>query len=138
MQILSIVVPFFTLWSAHATRYKQSFLRSRNHNSRRLEVSEQPFIENNGLVIMEAESVPTVFPWVTETIRNGYRGDGYTHFTGNNIYGVGSESTTMSYYFQISNPGLYYMRIRAHKNVIEDSTLGNDCFTRMVDYDGVR
>lgn len=88
----------------------------------------QQFCEEEGLVVMEVESVPPAGSWVEESSLAGasgtyYRWAGADQF---NTPGVG----ILSYTIQITTPGTYNLRIRNyHDN--PDVTLENDCWVRM-------
>jgi hypothetical protein len=92
------------------------------------------FQEADGVVAMEVESVPVVAPWVYESMKDGYFGSGYYVFNGNSVQ-LGPVSGTISYFFNISNTGIYQMLIRSNKNST-DGTWSNDCYTRLVDHPG--
>jgi hypothetical protein len=94
----------------------------------------QPFLEEDGIVVMEAESVPVASPWVFETEKPGFSGTGYFVFSGNSVMG-GSPNGTLKYFFEITSPGIYQLTIRSNKNDT-DATLANDCYTKLVGYDG--
>jgi len=80
---------------------------------------------------MEAESVPTISPWVFEnTGAPGYTGNGFIRFDGNSVYG-GSPNGMLSYFIQIENPGTYRMMMRLRKYGGDDGHIGNDFYVRM-------
>jgi hypothetical protein len=96
--------------------------------------TETIFVAQNGLVVMEAESMPVVAPWKLESSIPGYNGTGYFRFDGNTV-SSGSPLGMLSYKFQIDVPGTYTMRMRVRKNA---TTTSNDCYTKMVGYEGFR
>jgi hypothetical protein len=64
------------------------------------------FEEQDGLVVVEVESVSPAGDWSEETQYTGYTGDGYFEWKGSNQYntpGIG----TLTYEIQINNPGTY-------------------------------
>lgn len=106
-------------------------------HSARLGLADQsylPFVEEEGLLVMEAESVPVVEPWKYETGVEGFTGIGYYRFDGNTVQS-GPPDGLLSYQFWIKNPGTYRMELRSYKND-PDGTWANDCFTRLVDHSG--
>lgn len=76
--------------------------------------STLPFIEQNGLIVIEAESIPVVAPWVVENSRFGYTGAGYLRFDGNTIFS-GPADGLMEYQIYISNPAKYRVSFRSLK-----------------------
>jgi len=90
------------------------------------------FQEVDGLLIMEAESVPVQEPWKLENTVEDHTGTGYFRFDGNTPQGAGPLGYT-SYSFNIQNAGTYNMMLRSYKTN-PDNTLSNDCFTRLVGY----
>lgn len=89
----------------------------------------QTFQESGGLVVVEIESAAPAGSWASETSIGGYTGTSYYRWAGGNQYGSGG-SGILSYSINITTPGNYNLRIRNHHNH-PDSTLENDCWTRM-------
>ena len=99
------------------------------------------FREIDNVVMMEAEhaSSGVVAPWKFETeliayCCSKYVGEGYVRFDGNEVTG-GPSDGVMSYFFYIENGGRYTLKLRSNK-LHADNTLSNDCYTRMVGYEG--
>jgi hypothetical protein len=64
---------------------------------------------------MEAEAVPVVSPWVVEVKRDKFFSrEAYIRFDGNGHYG-GPPSGTLSFFFEIYNPGTYIMSMRTYR-----------------------
>lgn len=105
------------------------------------------FLEENGLLIMEAENTKSdygkwVFSDVELTVKDkdapdihttvtlkDHRGTGYLRFTGK--WGNDEEKSPLSYMFKIKNAGTYRLFIRNLKGLHEESDKNNDCFVRM-------
>lgn len=62
------------------------------------------FIEQNGRIVMQVESVPLVAPWVFESSRPGFTGNGYYRMTGNTVQS-GPPNGRLIFNLQINNPG---------------------------------
>jgi Gylcosyl hydrolase family 115 C-terminal domain len=91
-----------------------------------------PFLEENGLLVMEAESVPqsAASSWFYENDLMGYTGTGYYRFNGNSYTGGGPKGRLI-FHFWIQNPGRYQLLIRSNKNH-PNPTWSNDCYTRLM------
>ena len=72
------------------------------------------FIAQNGLLVMEAESVPTAAPWVRETKVNRHTGSSYLRFNGNQDNG-GPANGRNRFFFTIDKPGDYRLILRTLK-----------------------
>lgn len=101
------------------------------------------FLEQNGIVAMEAESSSPNGDWDLATSQqltdrySGYKGTGVMLFNGRTEDGSGSGYGSMlSYKFYVSNPGNYrpYMRGMAWSSGAHD--LANDVFIQMVGQSG--
>ncbi|NIJ45522.1 hypothetical protein FHR24_001990 [Wenyingzhuangia heitensis] len=85
------------------------------------------FLEENGLLIMEAESTKSDYgKWVFETTTPDFKGTGYLRYNG-----PFSGSSPLSYTFKIKNSGIYRLMIRNSKPEGVESDANNDCFIRM-------
>lgn len=85
------------------------------------------FLEENGLLIMEAENTKSDFGnWIYETTISGYRGTGYLRYVG-----PFSGSSPLTYTFKIQNDGIYRLMLRSSKpnDVAQDAN--NDCFVKV-------
>lgn len=87
------------------------------------------FQESGGLVVMEAESAPTAGGWTKESAVAGSSGSGYYRWNGADAFNSPGQGI-LRYAIRIFNAGSYNLRIRNHHNH-PDSTLENDCFTRL-------
>ena len=85
------------------------------------------FQEENGLIVIEMESMPPSTGWALETSRGGFTGSGYYHFVGNNAFGSPNSNTIIIYTVRVDNPGLYNLRMRNQHN-FPDHTEENDCW----------
>lgn len=87
--------------------------------------------EVDGLLAIEVESAPLTGKWVKETSLAGFSGDGYYTWKGPDL-SAPSDKSALAYRFHISTPGRYHLRIH-NRHDHRDSTLENDCYTRMDD-----
>ena len=88
----------------------------------------QQFCEEDGLVVMEVESVPPAGDWVEESSLADASGT-YYRWAGANQFNTPGFGV-LSYTIQVTTPGTYNLRIRNyHDN--PDVTLENDCWVRM-------
>lgn len=78
--------------------------------------SDAPFLEKDGLIVMEAESVPIVWPWVVENTVQNYTGLAYYRFNGNTVQ-KGPPNGTLSYKFYINTPGKPLSQLRGYLRV---------------------
>ena len=109
--------------------------------------SQEPvFIEKNGLVVIEAESVPMGENWRFRSGNfllggkhsiMGYTGQGAYHFVGNSETN-GPVNSPMEYKIKISNPGKYRFFMRGMEAPIESGKgdRANDCYIKMEGQDG--
>ncbi len=75
------------------------------------------FADDNGLLIMEAESTKTgLGKWIVEKNVNGHTGSGHIEFTGNGSNG-GPATSPLKYTFKINKGGNYRLNIRCHKQL---------------------
>ena len=94
------------------------------------------FIEQNGLVIMEAESsLSNLDLWTRKTAVQGFTGAGYLEFTGNSPLN-GPATSPLSYTFEVTQSGLYYLHLHAARETVvlngETRTdVANDGFVRL-------
>ncbi|ADE54254.1 hypothetical protein [Coraliomargarita akajimensis] len=105
----------------------------------------QTFLEQNGLVVIEAESTALPSGWVKRTAADipagdpnkmsGFTGDGWIEWTGAQQYGnqipVSQANGIITYTFEITNPGLYSFRWRSkQKDAGQTFDAGNDNWVR--------
>jgi hypothetical protein len=89
------------------------------------------FIEQEGVVAMEVESVAPANGWVLESAHSGHFGDGYFR---NDAPSTGSAGQgTLVYAFYITEPGNYAVAIRARRQGGEgvENDQRNDVFVRL-------
>lgn len=102
------------------------------------EASEEgAFIEKDGIIVIEAESGPSVTEWAIETSHGSHTGAGYIRFNANNT-SSGPPNGRRVYLLKVNTPGLYKMDARVSRPVIDPSRtdLANDCYTKMVGHAG--
>jgi len=87
------------------------------------------FQESGGIVVVEVEAEPAVPSWVSETGLAGYTGSAYHTWRGSDLFNSPG-TAILRYDINISTPGRYTLAIRNRHDHL-DSTLENDCFTRM-------
>jgi hypothetical protein len=85
--------------------------------------------EIEGRVVFEVESVAVRGDWKKESALAGFSGSGYFTWTGPDLFGAPGKDA-LSWTFHVSKPGRYRLLIR-NRHDFEDSTLRNDCFTKM-------
>ncbi|MEZ4701683.1 MAG: choice-of-anchor D domain-containing protein [Rhodothermales bacterium] len=91
---------------------------------------EDAFIEADGLVVIEAESISGIDGWLTETSESGYAGNGYLRWNGANFF-TDPGNGTIAYKVRIDTPGEYNMRLRLSHQGAPAGDQENDCWTRM-------
>ncbi len=89
------------------------------------------FSEEDGVVVVEVESVEPTGLWEAETKLEGFTGRCYYTWTGKGINHSG-RAGPLVYKIKITTPGTYQLRIR-NRHDHKDATLENDCFTQMDD-----
>ena len=111
--------------------------RSISGNPRPLEAPTKIFQEENGTLIIEAESTTSPLGnWKPRTKLQPFTGKSYLEFMGNNP-GVGPPDSPLQYTFHIKTPGDYWLSIRSHKRLTgadgttARSDMCNDCYIRM-------
>ncbi|WP_247237863.1 PKD domain-containing protein [Telluribacter sp. SYSU D00476] len=103
-----------------------------NVSIKAVETCDAPFVERNGLVVIQAESLNLPSGWQKRTSTSGYTGSGYIEWTGAPSFstpGVGLIETTV----RITKTGRYYFR---WYNKVGKGDLGsehNDSWLRMPD-----
>lgn len=90
------------------------------------------FIEKEGVVVMEVESMPAQGGWTESTEIDGYRGDSYYVWTGPDHFKKDSAGNgAIKYTFRITTPGNYQMRWRNRITIGESNTEHNDSWVRL-------
>ncbi|MBX2881642.1 MAG: hypothetical protein KTR32_16975 [Granulosicoccus sp.] len=94
--------------------------------------AQNPFIENEGRLIIEAESVAASGQWSTESSIADHMGDGYHVWTGANHFGSPSNNTDnhITYPFHIDQAGNYQLRWRSRITVGDQATEHNDSWVQ--------
>lgn len=89
------------------------------------------FQEENGIVLIEAESINLTDGWSLENDVEGYTGNGYITWKHSTVIETNDQGL-LSYKFNISKPGNYTLKIRNYHSC-EDFTECNDVFVKMDD-----
>ena len=90
------------------------------------------FVEENGLVVIETESLEPIGDWVRESTDSGYTGNGYFRWNGQDYFNDPGRGV-LEYKVLISDPGAYNVRIRMSHLGAPAGDQWNDCWTRMGD-----
>jgi hypothetical protein len=90
----------------------------------------------DGVAVMEIESAPANGDCQPERDMEGYTGKGYYTWRGQDHYKNPGEGV-FGFIIEIDEPGEYELYIR-NRHDFEDSTLQNDCWTRMDDGEWVK
>ncbi|MFT4537944.1 MAG: hypothetical protein ACI841_004066 [Planctomycetota bacterium] len=92
--------------------------------------SNEPIYQtDDGLVVIEFESLTSGGHWATESSIDGYTGDSYLRWDGPNYFNEPGHDT-FGVNIEIYEAGTYNLRIR-NRHDHPDSTEANDVFTRM-------
>jgi len=92
-------------------------------------VFAQTFVENNGILIMEAESSPAAGDWKQESSIGGFSGNGYLRWNGANFFGTPGNGT-ITYKFRIQRAGNYELIWRSRITKGSNRTEHNDSWAR--------
>lgn len=96
-----------------------------------LAANETIFLEENGLVVMDVESVTAAPGWAVKTEIAGYKGSSYFEWEGPDYFHPASAGNgTVTYHFRITTPGNYEMRWRNRIAVGDNATEHNDSWLR--------
>lgn len=87
------------------------------------------FCEENGLVVMQIESIPIAGDWVEETIISQYTGQSYYRWNGPNQFGNPGQGV-LTFNIEITAPGTYDMQWR-NFHFGPDAGDENDAWVRM-------
>ncbi len=93
-------------------------------------VSDAPFLEHEGLVVMETESVPRPELWRFQTVEPGYTGAGYLRYSGVDQFNNPGVDI-IDYHFVIENPGMYGMVMQMSHLGAPAGDQQNDVWSRM-------
>ncbi len=87
--------------------------------------------EVGGLLVFEAEAAVSRGDWRRESAMPGFTGEGYLTWVGPDLFGAPGKDA-IAWTLHVGRPGRYLLRMR-NRHDFADSTLQNDCFTRMDD-----
>jgi hypothetical protein len=88
------------------------------------------FIEQNGIVVGEAENADTPSNWPKENSTGGFTGTGYIRYAGPQTFNNPPNSQTVSYTIDIATPGTWKFQMRSRKDgPVHDAQ--NDTWVRM-------
>ncbi|QDU68022.1 YncE family protein [Engelhardtia mirabilis] len=87
------------------------------------------YVEQNGLIVIETESVPPVDQWKLENTKTGFAGDGYFRWDGGNFFNT-PDVGTLSYTFEVTTGGRYEFVIH-NRHDYPESDKENDAWVRM-------
>lgn len=85
--------------------------------------------ETGGRVVIEVERCAPSGDWKSESGLEGFSGASYYTWRGPDLFGAPGRGI-LAYTFTVGKAGVYQLRIR-NRHDDADSTLHNDCFTRM-------
>ena len=89
------------------------------------------FVEEDGLLLFEAESQPATGDWELEQSIGGFSGSGYLRWDGPDAFAVGSAGRgTITYRFRIQRAGNYELRWRSRIARGNNNTEHNDSWVR--------
>ena len=88
------------------------------------------FQEQNGIVVIEAESGDYPANWAEETAFSGFTGDGYLRFDGSDHFGTPGFDT-IEYQVEITNPGTYKFQWRNTFGFGNNPTEHNDSWLKI-------
>ena len=90
------------------------------------------FLESNGLVVIEAESMPVVGQWELRTEVANFKGTGYLHWTGpiRLAPNAAVDRDAITYHFKIENAGNYEFRFRSYIAGGDSALDSNDSWVR--------
>lgn len=88
------------------------------------------FEEENGLLVVEMESLPVSGNWEVAQNINGYTGNGYIQWTGNQFFNQ-TGNGAISFQIKINTPGTYTFNWRVAVGNGDDGTLHNDTWLKI-------
>ncbi|MEO1441798.1 MAG: Ig-like domain-containing protein [Chloroflexota bacterium] len=116
-----LLIGMIPVVTGYGTGYAQSLCNGTNYQ----------FLEENGLVIIEAESQPAAGDWNLKTAISGFTGSGYLQWDGNNFFD-NPGNDVIEYKIRINNPGRYRFTMRS-RNPTSNGTEHNDLWLRFPD-----
>ena len=90
------------------------------------------WIEQNGLVVIEAENIDLVPDWVTESSDNGFKGSGYIRWDGPDFFGTPGNGV-IAIPFKVNAAGNYYVKLRMSHLGAPKGDQWNDAWMKMND-----
>ncbi|MGD1841464.1 MAG: hypothetical protein ACFB0B_11300 [Thermonemataceae bacterium] len=96
--------------------------------------SQQIAIAEEGLIVIEAENTSLSEGWTTTTAINGFTGDAYIVWEGEQSREPG-EFGINTYQFRIATPGTYRIQLRSRITNGEDNTENNDAWIKIPEAD---
>jgi hypothetical protein len=97
---------------------------------------EKAFVERDGVVSIEAESVEYDSKWLLKTKAKGFSGEGYLTWNGKNMINKPGSGTLVFQVF-VLNPGTYYLQLHNYHDH-PDRTENNDLYTRINEGDWIK
>lgn len=88
------------------------------------------FEEENGLLVIEMESLPLSAEWEVAQNIDGYTGNGYIHWTGSQFFNQ-TGNGPISFQIKINTPGTYTFNWRVAVGNGDDGTLHNDTWLKI-------
>jgi hypothetical protein len=88
------------------------------------------FEEENGLLVVELESLPLTGSWEVAHHIDGYTGNGYIQWTGNQFFNQ-TGNGAITFQIKINTPGTYSFNWRVAVGNGEDGTLHNDTWLKI-------
>lgn len=96
--------------------------------------TDQIFVEEGGILIIEAENTEIKGEWSLQNSIEGYAGQGYIVWTGEDLFGKPGQGLH-NYKIRISTPGTYRIQIRSYNTIGESGSENNDVWLRLPDAD---
>ncbi len=94
-------------------------------------VQAATFVAQNGIVMMEAESITATGDWRTQTSFGGFSGSGYHIWTGSDSFNVSTAGRgTLTYRFRIEEAGNYQLIWRSRIGLGDSASEHNDSWVR--------
>lgn len=94
------------------------------------------FGEENGFVVLEAESVPSTARWVETTAFAGYTGSSAIEWTGSNNFGTPGRGVR-EYTVQINSPGTFHFQWRSRIGKGNSNTEHNHAWLKLPDTNAI-
>ncbi|MDZ4702219.1 MAG: PA14 domain-containing protein [Rhodothermales bacterium] len=92
------------------------------------------YLPQNGLVVVQAESLPLTGQWVIESSEAGHTGSGYLRYDGPNSLNTPGNGT-LALSFRVDDPGEYFVKLRMSHLGAPAGDQENDCWLKVNDGD---